>query len=85
MKQSIKSKILQYLEEKRTWIYGGLIEDMIRQTEGAKASNASRRLRELAQSGELEVQYVKVDGVGAKVCQYKIKKVELPMMAQKLI
>lgn len=86
MKQSIKNKILLYLEEKRDWVWGGLLEDMIRQTEGAKASNASRRLRELAQSGLVEVRYVQVEGVGPKVCQYRIKKlpkveqlVEVPM------
>lgn len=73
-KLSICRKIENYLQEKRGWVFGGLIEDMIRQTEGAKASNASRRLRELTNQGILEVQYVQINGIGQHVAQYRIKR-----------
>lgn len=71
MKESIKQKILFYLTEKRDWVYGGLIEDFIRQTDGHKASNASRRCRELEDEGKVERRIVKLNGLS--VVQYRIK------------
>lgn len=78
IKDSIKNKILSYLTEKRDWIYGGQIEDFIRSTDGHKASNASRRCRELEDEGKIESRYVKVEGVANKVVQYRVK-VEVPV------
>jgi predicted transcriptional regulator len=71
MKESIKQKILFYLTEKRDWCYGGVIEDYIRQTDGHKASNASRRCRELEDEGKIERRIVKKDSLN--VVQYRIK------------
>lgn len=73
MKESIKTKIKLYLTEKRGWVKGGLIEDFIRQTDGHKASNASRRCRELEDEGVIESQYVNVPGVANKVVEYRIR------------
>ena len=69
--KSIKSKILNYLQEKRDWIYGGVIDDFIRQIDGHKASNCSRRCRELVNQGKIQRRLVSVDGIPNKVVQYK--------------
>jgi len=71
MKDSIKNKILNYLQDNPGWCYGGKIEDFIRQTDGAKASNASRRCRELEDEGKIERQIVNFEG--RKVVQYRLK------------
>lgn len=71
MKQSIKQKILSYLTEKNSWQFGGSIEDFIRRTDGAKASNCSRRCRELENESKIERQVVRLDG--NYVVQYRIK------------
>lgn len=69
MKDSLKEKILTFLKPNE-WTYGGTIEDHIRATEGRKASNASRRCRELHEEGKVEARYVIVDG--RKVVQYRL-------------
>lgn len=76
MNQSIKQKILSYLTEKRNWVYGGVIDDYIRQTDGHKASNSSRRCRELVNEGKLNRRLVKVEG--NNVVQYKINDNQTP-------
>ena len=72
---SIKGLILAYLKEKDSWIFGGTIEDYIRAKEGAKASNASRRCRELADEGLIERQIVsiEIEGKTRRVVQYRVK------------
>lgn len=72
MQNSIKTKILDFLKNGQ-WFYGGQIEDHIRETDGHKASNASRRCRELEDEGKVESQYVHVEGVANKVVQYRLK------------
>ena len=52
-------------------MFGGVIEDYIRSLVGSKASNASRRARELAEEGKLWRQTVSVEGL--RVVQYKFK------------
>ena len=76
MSESIKQLIIKYLEEQGGWVFGGKIEDYIRGLVGAKASNASRRCRELQNSGFLESRKVQVEGVGPWVVQYRIKSKE---------
>lgn len=73
MSNSIKQKILSYLTEKRNWAAGGTLEDYIRQTDGHKASNASRRCRELEDDGMIESRYINVPGVANKVVEYRIR------------
>lgn len=68
---SIKNIIVQFLEDNGPK-FGGQIEDHIRSIMGAKASNASRRCRELVEDSILERELVKVEGVGNKVVRYKI-------------
>ena len=57
---SLKARILEYLRQRPfTWINGGEIEDYVStlfDSDGVKykASNASRRLRELEDEGTLE-------------------------------
>mgnify|MGYP001616135655 CR=1 FL=1 len=68
---SLKQLIIKYCEGKGGWVYGGQIEDMIRSEYGNKASNASRRCRELVNSGILEKSLVQIDGKGPKVVRYR--------------
>lgn len=70
MKITIKNKILSYLTEHPGWVYGGIIEDFIRQTDGHKASNASRRCRELEDEGKIDRR------IERGVVQYRIKQSE---------
>lgn len=69
---SIKKDILEFLGGREGWTFGGTIEDYIRAVDKHKASNASRRCRELYQDGKIDRQEVKVAGVCNKVVQYKI-------------
>jgi hypothetical protein len=70
---SLKQLIIKYCEAKGGWVYGGQIEDMIRSEYGNKASNASRRCRELVNSGILEKSLVQIDGKGPRIVQYRIE------------
>jgi len=72
---SIKGLILEYLKEEKTFKFGGTIEDHIRAIAGPKASNVSRRLRELHQEGLIErrLVQVKVERGNKLVVQYKWK------------
>lgn len=74
MEESVKQTILKYLENSMIWVYGGTLEDFVRQKHGHKASNTSRRCRELENEHRIEARYVKVEGVGNKVVQYRIKR-----------
>ena len=69
---SIKNLIVRFIEEEGPK-FGGQIEDYIRSIMGAKASNASRRCRELVKSGILERELCKVDGVPNLVVKYRLK------------
>ena len=82
----IKIKILHYLEEKRDWIFGGLVEDFIRQSEGSKASCCSRRLRELAEVNAIEKRIVQIikDGRKLNVVQYRSIPKIIPIVRQEL-
>lgn len=82
MKQSIKQKLTQYLEEKRDWVWGGLAEEAIRMMDGTKISDASRRLRELAAAGIIEKRYIKYQEGHPPVVQYRIKRVILPKVVK---
>ena len=68
---SIKQEIIIYLEQNGPQ-FGGQIEDYIRSIYGAKASNASRRCRELEKAGVLEKELIKLEGVANKVVRYRI-------------
>lgn len=78
MKNSVSYEIVKYLESTGSWTFGGKIEDHIRGLMGAKASNASRRCRELVNEGKLEKQFTQIDGKGPKVVQYRLKPKPLP-------
>ena len=75
--ESLKEKILNYLSEKNRFIAGGLVEDFIRQTDGHKASNASRRCRELVREGKLEAIYEKIPDLPNRVVYYRAVKYNL--------
>lgn len=72
---SIKQNILAFLRRRAAtgepWVFGGQIEDFVRETDGHKASNASRRCRELENEGKIERQ--DIDFEGKKVVQYRVK------------
>ena len=72
MENSIKQIIIQYLEEQGGYVWAGKIDDYIRSVKGSKASNVSRRCRELEKSGVLEVVYEQVDGKGPKCAKYRL-------------
>ncbi len=73
---SIKQLIIHYLEERvprGSYEWAGKIDDYIRSQMGSKASNVSRRCRELEKSGVLEVAYEQVDGKGPKCAKYRLR------------
>ena len=57
-KKSLKTRIKDHLDKSGEWINGSFYEKKA-MDEGKKASNASRRLRELAQDGLIERQEFK--------------------------
>lgn len=60
MKQSLRERILSYYRRNEgKYISGGEIERLVAQNTTYKASNASRRLRELREDGFLEAKEVK--------------------------
>lgn len=69
---TIKQSIIQYAEEKNTWIFGGILERELGYLTEHKNSNISRRCRELVNEGKLEKRLVQVDGKGPYVVQYRI-------------
>lgn len=60
MKLSLRQRILDYYRKNAgVWISGGEIEKLVAQRTTYKASNSSRRLRELCEDGLLERKEVK--------------------------
>ena len=60
MKKSLRERVLSYYRKNNgCWISGGEIERLVAQRTTYKASNASRRLRELREDGLLEAKEVK--------------------------
>lgn len=60
MKKSLRERILSYYRKNDgRWISGGEIERLVAQNTKYKASNASRRLRELREDGLLDAKEVK--------------------------
>lgn len=49
-KESLKYEIVKYVENYPTGVFGGVVEDYIRQTIGAKGDTTARRLRELSET-----------------------------------
>ena len=72
---TLKQTIIKYAEENGSWLWGGQIDDYIRSTTGRKASNASRRCRELVNEGKLERRLARYVG-NRKAVQYHIIQVE---------
>lgn len=66
----LRERILKYLRQQNTWINGGEIERLAQQA-GYKASNASRRLRELHEDNLVEREERK--GARAKTVWYRAK------------
>ena len=64
--------IYEFLKKKKTWQWGGVIEDHLRAVNGSKGETTSRRLRELAKDKIIDHRYGDVKG---KLCvQYRIAK-----------
>lgn len=70
MERSLKSEILKYLKD-GNWKFGGEIEDYVREQFGNKASNASRRCRELVEENKLDREEVRVGRL--HVVRYRLK------------
>lgn len=62
--------------------WGGLIEDFVREHNGAKGDTCARRLREMVDEGILDVCYAKVNGEGPEVVRYRIKPKWITRLAQ---
>lgn len=78
--QSIRKAVLDILAEHEGFIFGGQVDEKIRAMLGAKASNVSRRCRELYEEGQIERRLVQVDGKGPHVVQYARKiQADLPL------
>lgn len=69
MKKTISSYIKEFLRY-QDFVYGGTIEDHLRETTGAKGGTTSRELRHLENEGVLTKQIVKFDG--KNVVQYRL-------------
>lgn len=78
MKKTVVQIILEYLEGYMDWEYGGRLEDYVRSKLGSKASNTSRRCREMVDERLIQVQYVQINGKGAHVTMYKFIKKPVP-------
>ncbi len=70
MKTTLKTSILQFFLGRPDWLYGGVIEDAMREETGAKGGTTSRELRRMEKSGILLKQIVPFDG--KRVVQYKL-------------
>lgn len=70
--KSISSELVTYLKKERKFIFGGILEDYGRRNLRTKASNVSRRLRELAEDEIIEKTYKNVEG--KKVVMYRFKR-----------
>lgn len=75
MELSLKQRIEKYLKNRPgEWVNGGFIEQMAMSV-GKKASNASRRCRELCEEGKLERQIRKGNGVASVWYRFKVSEV----------
>lgn len=81
MKTSLKTRILDYLKSRAPdWVTGGIIEDLAKGY-GYKASNASRRCRELENEKSIEVGYYKgLKGENLAKYRYAIPKGEKELL-----
>lgn len=79
--KSLKERILDYLSNTSDFVNGGEIERLAME-KGFKASNASRRLRELAEEGVLEREERK--GKKRMSVWYRYKRVEMPVYQRQL-
>lgn len=69
---TIKSLIIQYLKNKGTWEFGGVIDDYLREVKGTKGGTTERRLRELTDhEGIIEKEYKLCGGVKCVMYKYK--------------
>ena len=66
---SISSQILAYLKKNKKWVSGGELEDIV---VGHKKSSAGRIARNLAEDGEIKVEYRKVNPRIRSVVFYRI-------------
>jgi len=73
---SVREHILLYLRDLADWEYGGRIEDFVRKELGNKASNASRRCRELENEGRIEKREVVFQGQRVVQYRYNFEKAE---------
>jgi DNA-binding transcriptional ArsR family regulator len=72
-KLSLKDRLKAYLDKKGEWVNGGQLEALAMQA-GYKASNASRRMRELYEDGLVERQ-MQGKSVAYKTLSPKTKRV----------
>jgi DNA-binding Lrp family transcriptional regulator len=70
--ESIKIQIIKYLEEDGGYVFGGVIDDFIRDQNGSKTSNVSRRCRELENAGVIEKDLVQIEGKGPRCVRYRV-------------
>ncbi len=68
--QSLKEMLLINLEGKREFVHGGQLE-RYGMSQGYMASNVSRRMRELAQAGKVEVIYELNKNTGVREAYYR--------------
>lgn len=56
----LKQRLLRYLQKRQgVWIASGDLQRLVTENTSYTAANATRRLRELVEEGELEVEYRK--------------------------
>ena len=68
--ESLKQMLLIFLDRKRNFIHGGEVE-RYSASQGYKASNGSRRMRELVRMGQVEAIYEMNKNTGHREVWYR--------------
>lgn len=58
-KESLKTRLINYLQKKNDWVASGLLQELAQQNGYWSPQNTGRRLRELENEGIIEVEYRK--------------------------
>lgn len=68
---TIKQYLVYILQQNKKWMFGGVLEELVRKTLRTKGCVSSRRLRELRKAGVIKKRLVQVKPGQPKVVQYK--------------
>lgn len=78
MTKSLKARLVAYLERRGDFVASGDLQRLVVTTTKHTASNATRRLREAVEEGDLEVEYRSNNGVQHAYYRRKTRTPEAP-------